>query len=73
MITLDPSYALRHCAKCGLRLSMDERLSILKREDGTYYHTYCCPLRSQCWYIDRIEEECDLTMVLPRVAGDDDA
>lgn len=52
---------------------MDDRLSILKREDGTYYHTYCCPLRSQCWYIDRIEEECDLTMVLPRVAGDDDA
>lgn len=73
MITLNPKYALRHCEKCGLRLTLNEVASIQTSQDGQHYYVRHCPLRGQCWYLDRVEEECDLTGVMPVVAGDDDA
>lgn len=74
MITLHPGYALRHCAKCGLRLVLNEVTTVQKCDDGSSYIVRHCPMRSQCWQLDRIEEECDLTTVMPRVkAGDADA
>lgn len=72
MITLHPGYALRHCATCGLRMLMDEVTTVQRDDEGVSYLVRRCPLRDQCWHLDRIEEESDLTMVMPRV-GDDDA
>lgn len=51
---------------------MDEVTTVQRDDEGVSYLVRRCPLRDQCWHLDRIEEESDLTMVMPRV-GDDDA
>ena len=67
MITLHPGHDLDHCHVCGLRWRMDETSAPLAFDalTGAYFHR--CPLHGVCAFCDRIEQECDLTGVMPMV------
>lgn len=66
MITLRPLTDLLHCQECGLRYSLDEVEVTMQDGLGGTNVVRVCPMRAICWFCDRVEQQCDLTGVMPR-------
>lgn len=68
MITLRPLTDLAHCHECGLRYRLREVDVAMPDGLGNAGMVGVCPMRAVCWFCDRVEQQCDLTGVMPRVA-----
>ena len=69
-MTLHPGYDLMHCYECGLRMWLDEVETVYRCDAERLVMTRHCPLRAICWFCDQVEQECDVTKVMPKVASE---
>lgn len=69
MITLRPFTDLAHCHECGLRYRLREVPVTMPDGLGGEGVVRVCPMRAVCWHCDRIEQQCDLMGVMPRVGA----